>query len=38
MNAMRFAALAQASGWQVKESRTDKNSMFSVHALAASAD
>src|SRR5215470_383358 len=34
----RFAHLAQGAGWQVKESWTDKNSMFSVHALAASAD
>ena len=34
----RFTALAQASGWQVKESWTDENSMFSVHALKASAD
>ncbi len=34
----RFAALAQASGWQVKESWTDKGRMFSVHALVASGD
>ena len=34
----RFAALAQASGWQVKESWTDKGRMFSVHALSATAD
>src|ERR1700754_4761202 len=33
----RFAALAQASGWQVKESWTDTARMFSVHALTASA-
>jgi dimethylhistidine N-methyltransferase len=33
----RFTALAQASGWQVKESWTDKARMFSVHALTASA-
>ena len=33
----RFAALAQTSGWQVKESWTDKARMFSVHALTASA-
>ena len=32
----RFTALAQASGWQVKESWTDKGRMFSVHALTAS--
>jgi L-histidine Nalpha-methyltransferase len=31
----RFTALAQASGWQVKESWTDQNSMFSVHVLTA---
>src|SRR3954451_15905592 len=34
----RFTALAQASGWQVKESWTDENRMFSVHALTAAAD
>lgn len=34
----RFAALAQASGWQVRESWTDAGGMFSVHALTASAD
>jgi dimethylhistidine N-methyltransferase len=34
----RFAALAKASGWRVKESWTDKNGMFSVHALQAAAD
>jgi len=34
----RFTALAKASGWQVKESWTDKARMFSVHALVASAD
>ena len=34
----RFAALAQTSGWKVMESWTDKNSLFSVHALTASAD
>jgi dimethylhistidine N-methyltransferase len=33
----RFTALAQASGWQVKESWTDKARMFSVHALTAAA-
>lgn len=33
----RFAALALASGWQVKESWTDARGMFSVHALTASA-
>ena len=33
----RFAALAQASGWLVKESWTDQARMFSVHALTASA-
>jgi dimethylhistidine N-methyltransferase len=32
----RFTALARGSGWQVTESWTDKASMFSVHALAAS--
>lgn len=31
----RLAALAQASGWQVGESWTDKARMFSVHALTA---
>src|SRR6202008_2928245 len=34
----RFTALAQASGWQVTESWTDKARMFSVHALVATAD
>ena len=34
----RFTALAQASGWQVKESWTDEKHMFSVHALTAAAD
>src|SRR6476619_5348394 len=33
----RFAALARASGWSVRESWTDADRMFSVHALAASA-
>src|SRR5580692_5729965 len=32
----RFAALARGSGWQVRESWTDTNRMFSVHALVAS--
>jgi dimethylhistidine N-methyltransferase len=31
----RFAALARSSGWQVRESWTDRNRMFSVHALVA---
>jgi len=31
----RFATLARDSGWTVKESWTDKNRMFSVHALVA---
>ena len=31
----RFAALARGSGWQVRESWTDKKGMFSVHALVA---
>jgi L-histidine Nalpha-methyltransferase len=31
----RFAMLARDSGWQVRESWTDKERMFSVHALAA---
>jgi dimethylhistidine N-methyltransferase len=31
----RFAALARGSGWKVRESWTDKNGMFSVHALVA---
>jgi len=31
----RFAALARSSGWSVRESWTDKNRMFSVHALTA---
>jgi len=29
----RFAALARASGWKVRESWTDQAKMFSVHAL-----
>jgi len=33
----RFAALARESGWSVRESWTDRDRMFSVHALAASA-
>jgi dimethylhistidine N-methyltransferase len=32
----RFAALARGSGWSPRESWTDKDSMFSVHALVAS--
>jgi dimethylhistidine N-methyltransferase len=32
----RFAALARGSGWKVRESWTDENSMFSVHALTVS--
>jgi dimethylhistidine N-methyltransferase len=32
----RFAALARGSGWKVRESWTDTNQMFSVHALVAS--
>jgi dimethylhistidine N-methyltransferase len=31
----RFTALARGSGWTTRESWTDDNSMFSVHALAA---
>ncbi len=31
----RFTALARGSGWKTRESWTDDNSMFSVHALAA---
>ncbi|MBV9562907.1 MAG: L-histidine N(alpha)-methyltransferase [Bradyrhizobium sp.] len=31
----RFGALARASGWKARESWTDANGMFSVHALAA---
>jgi L-histidine Nalpha-methyltransferase len=31
----RFGALARGSGWRVRESWTDPNRMFSVHALAA---
>jgi dimethylhistidine N-methyltransferase len=31
----RFTALARGSGWQVRESWTDNNRMFSVHALVA---
>jgi dimethylhistidine N-methyltransferase len=34
----RFTALAEASGWQVKESWTDEKRMFSVHALTTVAD
>jgi dimethylhistidine N-methyltransferase len=32
----RFTALARGSGWKVRESWTDKDEMFSVHALVAS--
>jgi dimethylhistidine N-methyltransferase len=32
----RFAALARGSGWKVRESWTDDNRMFSVHALTVS--
>jgi dimethylhistidine N-methyltransferase len=32
----RFAALARGSGWTVRKSWTDKDSLFSVHVLAAS--
>jgi len=32
----RFTALARDSGWSVRESWTDRDRMFSVHALAAS--
>jgi dimethylhistidine N-methyltransferase len=32
----RFTALARGSGWSPRESWTDKDSMFSVHALVAS--
>jgi uncharacterized SAM-dependent methyltransferase len=32
----RFAALACGSGWKVRESWTDDNRMFSVHALTVS--
>jgi dimethylhistidine N-methyltransferase len=32
----RFAALARGSGWTVRESWTDENKMFSVHALTVS--
>ena len=32
----RFAALARGSGWNVRESWTDDNRMFSVHALTVS--
>jgi L-histidine Nalpha-methyltransferase len=32
----RFTALARGSGWTVRESWTDPNRMFSVHALAVS--
>jgi dimethylhistidine N-methyltransferase len=32
----RFTALARGSGWKTRESWTDDNSMFSVHALAVS--
>jgi dimethylhistidine N-methyltransferase len=31
----RFAALARASGWSVRDTWTDREQMFSVHALAA---
>ncbi|WOH79275.1 L-histidine N(alpha)-methyltransferase [Bradyrhizobium sp. BEA-2-5] len=31
----RFAALARSAGWTVRESWTDANTMFSVHALVA---
>ena len=31
----RFTALARSSGWQVRETWTDPNAMFSVHALVA---
>jgi dimethylhistidine N-methyltransferase len=31
----RFAALARDAGWRVRESWTDANAMFSVHALVA---
>ena len=33
----RFAALARVSGWEVRESWTDKASLFSVHVLKVSA-
>jgi dimethylhistidine N-methyltransferase len=32
----RFRALARASGWTLRESWTDRDAMFSVHALVAS--
>ena len=32
----RFTALARGSGWTVRESWTDRDRMFSVHALVAS--
>jgi dimethylhistidine N-methyltransferase len=32
----RFAALARGAGWTVRESWTDENNMFSVHALTVS--
>jgi dimethylhistidine N-methyltransferase len=32
----RFAALARGSGWKVRESWTDDNGMFSVHAMTVS--
>jgi dimethylhistidine N-methyltransferase len=32
----RFTALARESGWSVRQSWTDRDQMFSVHALAAS--
>ena len=32
----RFTALAGGSGWSVRESWTDPDQMFSVHALVAS--
>jgi uncharacterized SAM-dependent methyltransferase len=31
----RFAALARSAGWRVRESWTDAEAMFSVHALVA---
>lgn len=33
----RFAALAESSGWQIRQTWTDPARMFSVHALTASA-
>jgi uncharacterized SAM-dependent methyltransferase len=32
----RFTALAHESGWSVRETWTDRDQMFSVHALVAS--